>query len=395
MPFASPSAPNRKPGRRVFVRTTVPLVERALSVVILCLLGGIGGAVWIKGQHFDPARFSPRADALKSTVPGGEGNGGTRPGAGYAKRVTVPSVPSVQAGEAEPPGGAESIESVELSGAPPGAVPEKSEPLDVNLPDAPPMGETEFYNPDNLFEKIDGRAPAYLGFNFRQLRCRAFAVAGVEGSYVDLYEYRMDTPVDAFGIFALERDPHGRPVDFAPDGYASGMGFFFRQGPVYLQAIASDQNAKTLALAQAVAEARARAIPADNTGLEAARRLPADGMIPGSLGFVRENAQGQALLKNVFQAAYDFDGKKLPFFLMTTTPESADEAWKSYQNYCARFGRASALPDVRGARVFAGETFGKTKVVYRRAGEIGGVYDADDPEKARAFVEKYLRGEIK
>ena len=182
------------------------------------------------------------------------------------------------------------------------------------------MSDTEFYNADNLFEKIDGRAPAYLNFNFQNLRCRSFSLTGTPGSFVDVYEYRFDTPINAFGMFALERDPQGGPLDFAPDGYASGMGFFFRQGPRYIQVMASDQNAKTLGLAKAIAEDRAKNLPADDTGLDARRRLPATGLDPASVQFVQENAQGQAFLKNVFQANYDFAGKKLPFFLMVTTP---------------------------------------------------------------------------
>ena len=123
------------------------------------------------------------------------------------------------------------------------------------------MGDTEFYNADNLFEKIDGRAPAYLNFNVQGLRCRSFSVIGTAGSFVDVYEYRFDTPVNAFGMFSLERDPKGEPLAFAPDGYASGMGFFFRQGPRYVQVMASDQNPKTLELAKAIAEDRAKNLP--------------------------------------------------------------------------------------------------------------------------------------
>ena len=79
---------------------------------------------------------------------------------------------------------------------------------------------------------------------------------------MDVYEYRFDTPVNAFGMFSLERDPKGEPLAFAPDGYASGMGFFFRQGPRYIQVMASDQNANTLELAKAIAEDRAKNLPA-------------------------------------------------------------------------------------------------------------------------------------
>jgi hypothetical protein len=177
----------------------------------------------------------------------------------------------------------------------------KGEPMEIALAGLKPMSDTEFYNADNLYEKIDGRAPAYQGFNVQQLRCRSFNVVAVAGSYVDVYEYRFDSPVDAFGMFALERDPKGSRWISRPDGYSGEMGYFFRQGAVYVQVIASDVKAETLALTKAVAQNRAKELPADDRGLAGRRKLPAAGMIADSVAFVPENAQGQSDFKDVFR----------------------------------------------------------------------------------------------
>ena len=292
----------QKRGRNAFVRTSVPMLERALSILILCLLAGIGIAIWIKGAHFDPGLYSLRTEALNSTKAEVTGKDGTaQPGAAAPGKTQ----------QAPKPAESENPETSHASSTPPAL---KSEALEPGLPGVEPMGKTEFYSADNLFEKIDGRAPAYIGFNFQQLRCRSFAVAGAAGSYVDVYEYRMDTPINAFGIFALERDPAGKPLDFATDGYSGEMGYFFRQGSCYVQIIASDQNPKTMELARSIAENRAKALPADDTGLDGRRRLPATDLIPDSVTFLQENAQGQEFLKNVFQAAYQFEGKNCRSF---------------------------------------------------------------------------------
>ena len=97
----------------------------------------------------------------------------------------------------------------------------------------------------------------------------------------------------------------------------------------------------------------------------------------------------------MFQAKYNFDGVELPYFIMVTSADDAAKAWKSLQDFCARFGKADTLPDVNGAKIFRAQVFGKWKVVYQRDGELGGVFDAADATKAQAFIEKYLRGEIK
>jgi hypothetical protein len=389
--MAAPAAAKPPTGnRKTFRRTKVLPVERVTSLAIVVLLIVIGIAIWFKGRHYNPDRFALNTDALKSTAAAVEGKSGTAHGADVRPGETKAADKTQATGEGEA-----AVEPAE--GAAPAPAPAaKGEPLEIKLDGLKPMSDTEFYNADNLFEKIDGRAPAYLNFNFQNLRCRSFSIFGASGSYVDVYEYRFDTPINAFGMFSLERDPKGEPLAFAPDGYASGMGFFFRQGPRYVQVTASDQNAKTLELAKAIAEDRAKNLPADDTGLDARRRLPATGLDPASVQFVPENAQGQAFLKNVFQASYDFNGKKLPFFLIVTTPADAATAWKSYQDFASQYGgKVTALPDVNGAKIFTAQNFGTWKVIYQRVGEIGGVFDADDGDQAREFVEQYLDGKMK
>jgi hypothetical protein len=383
---AKPPTGNRK----TFWRTNVSLVERVVSLITVVLLVVIGVVIWFKGKHYNPDRFALNPAALKSTAATVEGKSGTVRGADSSPGETKAAAKTPANGEGEA-----AVEPTEGAAAVP-APSAKGEPLEIKLDGLKPMSDTEFYNADNLFEKIDGRAPAYLNFNFQQLRCRSFSITGTSGSFVDVYEYRFDTPINAFGMFALERDLQGGPLDFAPDGYASGMGFFFRQGPRYIQVMASDQNAKTLELAKSIAEDRAKNLPADDTGLDARRRLPATGLDPASVQFVQANAQGQAFLKNVFQASYAFAGKKLLFFLMVATPADAAAAWKSYQDFAGQFGgKVIALPDVNGAKIFEAQNFGAWKVIYQRAGEIGGVVDDDDGDQAREFVEKYLEGQIK
>jgi hypothetical protein len=376
--------------RREFVRTKIPLAERVASVVIVVLLAGIAIAIAIKGKHFDPNLFAVRTESLKSTAAAVEGKAGTVPSTPETKPAGEKSIAEKPAAaeEASAEGGTEHSSDMPKPVA-------KGEPMEIALDGLKPMSPTEFYNADNLFEKIDGRAPAYQGFNVEQLRCRSFNVVATAGSYVDVYEYRFDSPVDAFGMFALERDPKGKPLDFAPDGYSGEMGYFYRQGAVYVQIIASDLKPETLALTKAVAQNRAKELPADDRGLAGRRRLPAAGMIADTVAFVPENAQGQAAFKDVFQAKYNFDGAELPYFIMITAPDDAAKAGKSFQDFCGRFGKVEALPDVNGGKIFSAQVFGKWKVVYQREGELGGVFDAMDADKARAFVEKYLRGEIK
>ncbi len=353
-------------------------------------------AVGIKGRHFDPNIFSLRTDALSSTAAAVDGKAATlRPGTaaedGAPSSHTAPPTPSPKAKIAQ-----ESAPASEGEEGSVPAAPVKGDPLVIAVGGLKPMSDTEFYSSDTLFQKIDGRAPAYQGFNVQQLRSRSFEIEGSGGSFIDVYEYKMDTPTNAFGIFALERDPHGKEIDFAKDGYSGELGFYFRQGAVYEQIIASDQKPRTIELAKAVALDRAKALPIDDGGLDARRRLPSAGLIPESVTFIQEDAQGQDFLKNVFQASYNFEGKKVSFFIMATSPEAATNGWKSYLAFCGRFGgKAAEMPPLGNAKVFKAENFGTSKVIFQRGGEIGGVVDSTDESTAERFVEQFLQGLLK
>ncbi len=379
--------------RREFVRLNIPLAERIASVVIIALLAGVGILIAIKGKHFDPNLYNVRTEALRSTAAAVVGKDGTARSMAESKPVSA-EAPKPTADKAA--GGEENAAEGGMdhtAAAPKPAL--KNEPLEISLPGLKPMSPTEFYTADNLFEKIDGRAPAYQSFNVQQMRCRSFNVIAATGSYVDVYEFRFDNPVDAFGMFALERDPKGKPLSFAPDGYSGEMGYFYRQGAVYVQIIASDVKTETMAAAKAIAENRAKELPADDSGLAGRRKLPAEGMVADSVAFIPDNAQGQSALKEVFQAKYKYDGAELPFFIMVATPDVAAKAWKLFQDFCGKYGTVEVVPDVSGGKIFRAQVFGKWKVVYQRDGELGGVFDAEDAAKAQTFIEKYLRGEIK
>ena len=388
--------PKRKGSRSAFVRIRIPVIERVLSILILCLIAGIGGAIWYAGHHFDPGLYSLRTEALDSTTSAVNGKSGTLR---VADAQASEGAPSLNAASAAPapaaaaPAAPDSASGETSAAAPAAAV--KKDPLEIALPGIKPMGDTEFYSSDDLYQKIDGRAPAYQGFNVQALRCRTFSIDGGGSSYVDVYEYKMDTTIDAFGIFAMERDPKGKALDFAKDGYSGDMGYFFRQGPVYVQIIASDQNPKTMQVALAIAQNRAKVLPADDSGLDGRRALPSAGLVAGSVSFVQDNAQGQDFLKNVFQGTYDFEGKKLTYFVMASTQQATSSAFDAYKSFFGKFGgKATSLPDINGAKLFQASNFGTFKVIFQRGGQIGGVVDAPEPKAALDFVTQYLQGQI-
>ena len=94
--------------------------------------------------------------------------------------------------------------------------------------------DPQIYNPDTLFEYIDGAAEAYLGYDFQQLLVSNYDKEGTESS-VTIEIYDMGSPLNAFGIFSSERYPEIPEVPFGLAGYLEGEVLNFISGPYYIK----------------------------------------------------------------------------------------------------------------------------------------------------------------
>ncbi len=343
-----------------------------LGSFILILLLGIGIFIVFKGRHYDPHRFALDPSALESTRTEVEGKAAT---------LRADDMRSFEMADSPVASGA--------AAAPASA----GRNLPAMVEGVTAMGPTEHYLPDNLYEKINGRAPAYLEFNFQELSSRSFTIDSAAGNFVDVFIFTMDSPLNAFGIFSMERDDTAVPVDFIRDGYRSEMGFFFRQGSAYVQVLASDSAPAVMGPAEAFARSLAASIPADDTGLDARALLPADNQVADSVNYIQADAYGLSLLKDVYEARYEVGGTELTFFAMQAgTAAEAAAAWEQISEFNSNYAEVTDQGEMAGAQYLISDNFGEYSVYFLQGQAIGGVINAPDQEQARSFVENYLGG---
>jgi hypothetical protein len=348
--------------RKAFYRTDISRKEKSIGSVILLLLVAILAGIAIQGRRYDATKYTGDTSALESTRQAVEG-----------KAATLRS-------EVNLPGNAVSSSK--------GAAPVlAAQALPALVDTMVPMGPEEHYTEDTLYEKINGRAPAYFEYNFQELTARSFSVAGKPGAFIDVFLYRMDSPLNAFGIFSAERDPSGAPLDFVDDGYLSGMGFFLRAGPVYAQILASSTDADVLSAAEAYARELVGTLPSDDSGMGGRSFLPMADRVPGSVTYINENAYGQQVLSSVYEARYAVDGTELTAFAQQNPDaQTARTNWETLRDFYSRYGTIDEEFEAGGAAVFIGEVFGEWNVIYAHDSLVSGVINCADKESARSFI---------
>jgi hypothetical protein len=352
--------------KRDFFRTDISLVEKSIGGLIILLLVVIGLGIAYKGSSYDPNLYTGDPDALEFTRAAVEGKAATVRGAG-------------------------DLRAYEMAGSPESLAAAPSNEIQAGVAGLTAMGSTESYTPDTLFEKINGRAPAYLQFNFQELTSRSFLLDSVSGQFIDAYLFRMDSPINAYGIFSIERSEEGVVLDFIADGYRSGMGFFMRQGSTYIQVIASSSEAVVMDKAEAFSRNIAAAIAEDNSGLEGRFLLPQEAQVAGSLTYISEDAYGQTVLSEVFESKFAVAGNELTVFAQSCdTPETARSNWGTLREFYGKYGSLEEPPEIGGADVFVAESFGEWNIILTSGTTLVGVINTTDKDAAMSFLRTHF-----
>jgi hypothetical protein len=113
---------------------------------------------------------------------------------------------------------------------------------------APPLGEfqingaMELYDPQGLFDYINGAAPLYIERNFRKLAAAEMSVAGGELT-CDVYD--MAARENAAAVFEAESTPTAQPAELGDAGRSGSMALVFRKDRYYVKLTAFDPDAES------------------------------------------------------------------------------------------------------------------------------------------------------
>ena len=108
-----------------------------------------------------------------------------------------------------------------------------------------PLVPTQSYGPDNLSDKIDGKAELYLSAGFKEMSCRSFGLGGTGGAHVEVFVYDMGSAPNAYAVFSGQRRSGSPTIPLTANAYATANALFFTQGQFYVEIVA-DRASETL-----------------------------------------------------------------------------------------------------------------------------------------------------
>jgi hypothetical protein len=187
--------------------------------------------------------------------------------------------------------------------------------------------EAEVFDPDNLFDRINGAAPLYLENNFREMTSLEYKKGD---DYITLQAYRHATPEDAFGMYAAERSPELEHYLIGGEAQGDDGHLYLFAGSIYVK-MWSSRSEGDKELLHAIGRSLAAKIdPAAGYPL-IVNAFPAEGKIPYTEAYIASGYIGHEFLRSVYVAKYEQAGQSFQLFVVDgRSKEGVKKALTSY-----------------------------------------------------------------
>lgn len=277
-----------------------------------------------------------------------------------------------------------------LSKNPPSNVQQEHADAAIELQDYLPEGMIlltpgERFGPENLSEKIDGKAELYLSSGFLSLGTQRFAVADKREEWLELFVYDMGNPQNAFSVYSTQRRADAVETTIAQSAYHTENSVFFQQGRFYVEIVGASTGMLDRMLA--MGENFARKHPAEAEAMPELALFPETFLVPGSIALLAENVFGFERLSHTFVGRYRLSGSELTAFLapQPSAAEAKEMAGAYHQFLLANGGEdvpmAVPLPDAWLVKVF--DTF---EVLLVHDSYVAGVHEAERRDLAEELA---------
>ena len=173
------------------------------------------------------------------------------------------------------------------------------------------MGELENYNPDNLYDIINGAADSYLKYDFEELNLARYK--GDADQFLKIEIYKHSNNANAFGIYSNERPLETNWVDVGAQGYYESKILNFYKGQYYVKLMGYKiDNIEELLLS--VANKVSDYLEGDNQFPKLLESFPEEGKIDYSEQYINRNFLGYKSLAEAFTVDYKVHDKEFKMF---------------------------------------------------------------------------------
>lgn len=199
--------------------------------------------------------------------------------------------------------------------------------------------EYPVYVPGTLWDYINGAADSYLSYGFEELYIAEYVK---DNSLFKVEVYKHATPIDAFGIYSIERFPDFNFIDLGVQGYIEGPVINFLVDRYYVKIRTHDESENVKNAMKAIASSVADIIGGTDKFPENLELFPEQGKKHETEIYIGENFLGHSFLGSALTIDYSREGNDFKLFIIEK--ESREDCQKLIEKYFEFTGEEGKTP---------------------------------------------------
>ena len=246
----------------------------------------------------------------------------------------------------------------------------------------------EVFEPETLFEYLNGGAPQYLSYGFVQLVHARYAFREDDLKSVTIDVFDMGSRLGAFGIYSAGKPREISPRPWGTEGYRSGFLAAGWEGRIYVRGVADEETPELIAKLERVISYVLSSYDGEQGRPVELEHLPGSGLLGHTTRFVGESLLGHAFLPGGFLAEYENgDSESMLFLSNLESTAKAAEAFRLLRSFEIRRGEVTGTCEL-GETCFTAEDAGLGRgVVFLRGNSVGGMWRIQSYPEAVAVLQ--------
>jgi len=266
---------------------------------------------------------------------------------------------------------------------------------EANLNNLAPVGfaafsDMETYDSENLYEKIDGKAPLYTESGFEKLQTQRFADKNHPDKIgMEIYIYDMGNVRNAFCVYSTQKRAEAEPLPAMKFAYKAGNALFLVHGRYYIELIGfSEEDSLSKAMIEVVQKCRTNLTVGGETDIPEMNLFPAENLIAESAKLYLKDAFGFEGLTNTFTAQYKFGNNVITAFFSKCLDQKI--AQQTAENYCSFLVSNGgiikpAASKIAGCKII--DLYGSIEIVFTTGPFAAGIHEAENLKDAVNLAE--------
>ncbi len=251
------------------------------------------------------------------------------------------------------------------------------------------LSEVEVYNSENLYEKINGKAPLYIESGFEKLSTQRFVSINNQSLWMELYAYDMSTVKNAFSVYSVQRRIDSEAFPPMQLAYKTGNALYFVHGKYYIELVGSSESGELFrAIAEVARKIQANLAVDHDTGIAELAMFPQENLVLGSIKLYLANAFGFERLTNTFTAEYRSGNETVTAFLSKRADSKDAEAIaESYRDFLIENDAVTKSTTNKTLEGKVMDFYGTTEIVFTVGPFVAGIHEAENQQAAEKLAE--------